>query len=338
MKYIDKNSLKIKTYFIIVFFILVILIFGIFFSYFLPPYNNEKTIITIEKNDKLNDIGSMLKNNNIIRSKQIFILYSRLKGNAYNYKPGTYIIESPISLKNLNKILIGGPKYGEIRITIPEGYNIKQIAELFEKNDLIDKDVFLKIAKNGNFDYSFLNVIKSKDVKYKLEGFLFPDTYIFYKNDKPEIILKKILDRFNEIKNQLKIEDSKLKDIIILSSIIEKEAVVSSERPIISGIFYNRLKRDMKLESCATLQYALGKDIFSPVLTIEETKYKSPYNTYLNFGLPIGPICNPGLDSMLAALNPDKNEYLFFVSKGNGYHEFNKTYDEHEKAVKYFMR
>ena len=126
-------------------------------------------------------------------------------------------------------------------------------------------------------------------------------------------------------------------ELVTMTSIIEKEAVISKERPIIAGVFYNRINEDTKLESCSTVQFALGKEEYKPVATLEDIKINSPYNTYMYEGLPPGPIASPGKESLEAAFNPATTDYLYFVAKGDGSHVFNTTYEEHLKASEEYL-
>lgn len=336
---VTKKKGGIKKYFIFVLLMLYILIGATAYVYFLPPNINGEVSITINEGDSLNTIGTTLMDNNIIKSKQMFILYSRIKGDSADFKSGTFIINRPISLEGLNKQLKEIPAAEQgIKITISEGYSISQISKLFANSCLIDKDTFLAFADKGDFDYKFLKFAKPENMKYKLEGFLFPDTYYFNKGESPESIFEKMLNRFDEVVGtQLISKAQSLRTtplaLVTMASIIEKEAVISKERPIISSVFYNRIKENMKLESCSTVQFALGREEYKSVVTLEDIKINSHYNTYMYGGLPPGPIASPGKESLEAAFNPETTEYLYFVAKGNGSHIFNTSYEEHLKAI-----
>ncbi|MDR0985232.1 MAG: endolytic transglycosylase MltG [Endomicrobium sp.] len=204
-----------------------------------------------------------------------------------------------------------------VHLTIPEGKNIKQTANIIAKKINIDKTKFINIAKSKN-----------------LEGYLMPETYFIKNTINEEQIIKKM---FNEFKNKItpnmykraKNLKIKFKDIIILASIIEKESAKPEERAKISAVFYNRLNNKIKLQSCATVLYAIG--VNKSKLTIKDVKINSPYNTYKYFGLPPGPICSPGIASINAALYPTKSNDFFFVSTGHGTHLFAKSFNEHKK-------
>ena len=212
-----------------------------------------------------------------------------------------------------------------------------------ESKELGNKSEFLELAKTGDFDYEFLKFDLEPSVKYKLEGFMYPDTYFFHEDATSEEIIKILLDTFkNKVWEELKTASNKngldYNQLLTLASIVEKEAVKDDERAKIAAVFFNRIKIDMSLQSCATVQYALNREKFSTTVTFEETRLESPYNTYKYAGLPPGPICNPGIKSIEAVLKPDTNKYLFFVAKGDGSHYFSLTYDEHLNAIQKYLK
>lgn len=338
-----KKKGGIKKYFVIVLVLLALLVGATVYVYFLPPNVSGEVNITIKEGDSLDTIGTTLMDNDVIKSKQMFILYSRIKGDSADFKSGTFQIQRPISLENLNSQLKETPEVSQgVKITIPEGYSITQISKLFAESGLMDVNTFLSAAEMGNFQYDFLNFEKPASVKYKLEGFLFPDTYYFDKEETSDSMFKKMLDRFNEVAGQELMRQANLKamtplELVTMASVIEKEAVLSEERPIISGVFYNRIDEGMKLESCSTVQFALGKEEYKPVVTLDDIKINSPYNTYMYEGLPPGPIASPGKESLDAALNPVASEYLYFVARGDGSHVFNTNYEEHLNASEQYV-
>ena len=230
-----------------------------------------------------------------------------------------------------------------LKVIIPEGYTFNQIADKLEKASLISKDKFASVASKEKFDYKFLKDIPNREKK--LEGYLFPDTYIFDVKAGEKAIIDRMLARFDEIFKPEYYDKAKalglsVDDVIILASLIEREAKEYEERRLISGVFYNRLKSKdpahKKLQSCATIQYILLNRTgeVKPKLTEADTKIEDPYNTYLHEGLPPGPICCPGKESIEAALEPEATDYYYFVSKGDGTHEFSKTLSQHQAAVK----
>ena len=219
-------------------------------------------------------------------------------------------------------------------------YEIRNIAEKLESAGITDFDSFISDTSNVDLyksQYPYLNLPEVKS----LEGFLFPDTYYISKEATNEQIIKMFLDRFSEVYEEQQLESKiqesglNINEFITLASIVEREAVKKEERPIIAGIFYNRLSIQMPLQSCATVQYILKER--KPVLSIADTKIDSPYNTYLIKGLPPAPIASPGLDAILATSNPQQTKFLYFVAKGDGGHEFSETYEQHLQAKKKYL-
>jgi len=207
-----------------------------------------------------------------------------------------------------------------MKLTIPEGFTARQIGQLIEEKGLGRRKRFLKIVEQRG-----------------VEGYLFPETYFVEYDISEEEIIDTMVDQFNklftkEMEEQGKKFNFTKRDTVILASIIEKEAARDEERPLISGVFHNRLRKRWYLESCATVQYALGEH--KEKLTYEDLKVDSPYNTYDHFGLPPGPICNPGLGSIKAALYPAETDLMFFVAEGEGTHGFSKYYGKHLEVQK----
>lgn len=340
-KSVNKKIFNFKNLFIF-FVVLIIIIFITGYFYYNNMIQGIKSkenaeIITIEikKGSSTNIIAKTLKESNLIKNEFIFKILTKIEKKDGQLKAGKYILNNSMTVYDIiDELEKGGLKEETVKITIPEGYELKQIAKKLSEMGLIKEDEFLKLAskvKNFKQQYEFLSYI---DENATLEGFLFPNTYEVYKNSSEEEIIKKMLNEFNRvylkyIKGNTKIN---LNELVTLASIIEREAKIDEERPIIAGVFYNRLKIGKKLESCATVQYILGERKSN--LTYEDLKINSPYNTYLVEGLPPGPIASPGLESILAALNPDENDYLYFVLKndGSGGHYFTTNFKDHLRA------
>lgn len=341
----NKKSKSNITIGIVVILLFVLLISGIYINNsFQPPDKKGEATIAIEPGSSVNQIGTVLEKEGVIRSALSFKLYSRFLAQSQDYKAGDYKITLPINVKELSALLVKGSNVvGGIKVTIPEGYILTQIASLLESKGLGNRAGFLELAKTGNFDFEFLNFNKTDAMKYKLEGFIYPDTYFFNEKSTNEEILNKLLEEFNnkvwaEMKKTATARNVSPLELLTIASIVEKEAVLDTERGKIAGVFFNRLDIKMKLQSCATVQYALNREKFATVVTIAETKLDNPYNTYLYAGLPPGPICNPGIASIKATLSPEKSDYLFFVAKGDGGHQFSKTYEEHLKAIDQYQK
>lgn len=299
--------------------------------------NAKEIQIEIPKGAYLSEIANILHKNEIIKYPDKFIEFATEEGNSNKYKYGAFYLNKNMSYEEISTALQQvGADINSIKITIPEGYELTQIIDLFVENDIGTNDGFKNAILNSKFNYWFLDNLTVSDVY--LEGYLFPATYTVSKNSSEETVLKQMLDKFNsvfteEMKNKAKELNMSVHEIIILASIVEREAANDSERDIVASVFYNRLnsKTYPYLESCATVQYILKER--KAVLSNEDTRIDSPYNTYKNPGLPIGPIASPGLDSINATLYPAKTDYLFFVLGNDGKHVFSKTYNDHLAAI-----
>jgi len=310
-----------------IFFLIVMLIS----SLFLPSYNNQEgVVVVIPKGKDSFQIAQTLSQKKLIKSKILFLLLSKILGLEKSFKAGSYEFSSSTMFEILDKLKKGSVK--TYRVTIPEGLTKWDIADILEEKGIVEKDAFLAIVDNPSSIFKKESFLPESD----LEGYLYPDTYYFTRGGDPEEVVKKFVFRFKEMiflpYQKLKEKNNfSLKDVVIMASIIEKEAQLSSEKPIIAAVFYNRLKKGMRLRADPTIKYALGS--FRIRLTRSELRTPSFYNTYLYHGLPPGPICNPGKDSIYTALHPADVDYLYFVAKGDGSHKFSKTYEEHLKAV-----
>ena len=293
------------------------------------PGSTETVLITIPQGMSTKSIGELLASGDIISDALVFRLKSRLEGYDGKFKAGEYSLSSGMTMDEIMDLLLEGHRNTQ-RFTIPEGYDLKRTADKLEEQGLIDREAFFKEIREGDFDYWFIDGLK--EGSSRLEGFLYPDTYEIYINAGEHDIIDKMLSQFSKVFNEDRINrmnelGMNLNEIITLASIIEREAVISEDRPVIAGVFLKRLDMGMPLQSCATVQYILGEQ--KPVLSTADTKIQSPYNTYVNKGLPPTPVCSPGIESIDAALWPETTDYLFFLAKGDGSHVFSVTYEEH---------
>lgn len=292
----------------------------------------QDVVFTVDKDQTGAEIGDMLYEKGIISSPTTFRLALRLTGSMDKLQQGYYQIPQNASLRQVIALLQKG-KLQEIKVIIPEGYTIQQIADELEKDGLGPKEAFLEKAKTY-VPYQYM--YGPAKVDYRVEGFLFPSTYEIPVGSTPEEILKRMAGEMNkqltpEIRAQIEAKHMTIFEFITLASLVEKEALFDEERPIIAAVFLKRLQIGMPLQSCASIQYILGYP--KPHISIEDTKLPSPYNTYMHVGLPPGPIANPGMKSMEAVLNASSTDYLFFVADKEGHHHFTKTYEEHMKVV-----
>ena len=301
--------------------------------------DTAKIIVEIPKGASTDAIAEILKDEGLIDYKMAFKLYSRFRENDGKYKYGSYELSMDMDYDSIMaKLKTDVEKEETVRVLIKEGLEAHQIAKLLADSGIGSEKKYLEIIKNPQYSYDFLEDLP--DAEMKLEGYLFPDTYDFFKTDSEEVVLKKLLDNFDkkftqELKDKMSELDMTMNEVITLASIIEREAGSDEERGLVSGVFHNRLSSRSYpyLESCATVQYILKER--KEILSIADTKIESPYNTYQNPGLPVGPIASPGLNSIRAALEPEETKYNFFVwAPDQGKHLFAETLDAHNKNVK----
>ncbi len=277
--------------------------------------------------------ADLLYESKAIKYPSVFKLYSRLGGFDGEYKPGIITIHNNMSYKDILSALVLSER-NSTKIVVPEGYTVNQIASVLDDAGLCTAEEFTKALDPTLYDYGFLQNLPERDIK--LEGYLFPATYEIMPDSSAQDIVNLMLGRFNEVFTAEYSEKAaqmnmSIDEIVTMASIIERETNADTERAKVAGIFYNRIESDMKLESCATVQYILGEN--KPVLSISDTQIDSPYNTYKNIGLPVGPICSPGEECIKAALYPEDTDAFYFLLGKNGEHIFSVTYEEHQKAM-----
>lgn len=322
--------------------VLGVVIFGlIFFSvYFYMFFHTSaqkaetKIEISIKSGEGLRLIGKDLEEKKIIKHSFPVLVYLKLRGLAGDIKAGEYEIPANSTPLEVIDILTKG-KVASIKITIPEGWTVTQTAEYLAKKEIVSKEQFLTaVKKKAKYDF-----LKDKPDSVDLEGFLFPDTYQISKQATADEIVSKMLANFDkkvtsEMRAQVSASDYNLYQVVTLASIVEKEVSKPQDRKIVAGIFLSRLEEGMKLQSDVTLQYFLGED--KKTFSYDETQINSPYNTYMVDGLPVGPISNPGLESINAVLNPEKTDFRYFLAAKDGTTYYSKTLEEHEeKKAKY---
>ncbi|MED9979227.1 MAG: endolytic transglycosylase MltG [Bacilli bacterium] len=337
---------------LLVVFTTVILALGIYYKVNMTGTSNSDTkkIVNIEEGT-INDIAKTLKDNNLIKNVSIFKVYIKLT-NKSNLKAGIYELSENMGVEKIVKILEEGTKYNpnEISITFKEGINIRKIATLISENTNNSYDDVIKKASDETFIDTLINKywfltedIKNKNIYYSLEGYLFPDTYRFNNREvTTEEIFTKMLDemdkKLSKYKDEINKSDLSVHEIITLASVVELEGAKATDRKGVAGVFYNRLASSAypTLGSDATTYYASKIDDWSYSLTYKELNdCKNKYNTRCssNTGLPVGPICNPGIESIEATINPDKHEYYYFVADCNGKVYLTKNSTEHNNII-----
>lgn len=292
----------------------------------------EKTISVAD----MDYVADQLKNEGLIEYKGLFKFYCKISHAAQKLDPGSYELSTDFDYRALvKKMNQGSGAAVTVDVTFPEGFNMKQIFERLAENKVSSYDDLMKAAADFSYNYSFLNEEDKGDAS-RLEGYLFPDTYTFYVYMEPSSAIGKFLDNYNlkvtdDMKQQAADMGYTMDQIITIASMIEKEAANDEERAAIASVIYNRLAAGMPLQIDATVQYAKGND---EALTEADFQIDSPYNTYKNTGLPAGPICNPGLASIKAALNPDSTNYYYYaLDTATKTHKFFSDYASHEAFV-----
>ncbi len=289
----------------------------------------------VEYGESIYSIGERLKSQKLIKSSLFFRLLTKLEGVDKKIKAGYYKIKKQSTVVDIINTLISG-KQEEVKITFPEGWTIKKIAKHLENKGITSASDFIKATYSKK-------ILKKFNIPGKsLEGFLFPDTYYFPKGYPAHLIAEAMVENFFEKLEKIepgykKLSAKKLYDKIILASIVEREYRLKEEAPLIASVFYNRLSRNIGLESCATLEYIITEIENRPhpkYITLKDKEIDSPYNTYKWAGLPPGPISNPGVVAIDAVFHPAKTDYWYFVleDKKTGKHYFSKSLEEHNKA------
>ena len=279
-------------------------------------------------------VSNLLANRGIIKYAPLFRLYA---GNQYMFQQGRHSVSSSMTYKELLNTFASYADGGvgdQVEVVIPEGSELHRIAAILEEKGLVTEYDFMNEVNYGQFDYGFVNAIPRTE--NRLEGYIYPATYQIFPGTSPHDIVTMLLDAFNSkvmpVYNASNTTDP-IDYVVTMASVIEREAASEEEMPIVSSVFNNRLYEGRKLESCATVQYILGER--KPVLSEEDTEIDSPYNTYRNKGLPVGPICSPGLAAIRAALYPEQTPYMYFVAAADGSRNyFSETYAQHQEKVR----
>ncbi len=301
---------------------IVILMFSYINIFINVNAKNYPIIIEIQQGESLKSISNKLKENDIISSKLIFNVFVKILNQDEKIKTGEYTFKKPINnVELLFRLIRADYQYDAVFITIKEGQDYRDIIDIIYN--------FKNVNKNYNKE-ELKSILKQK------EGYLFPETYKFPPFATLENIFKKIDIEFNDrVKEKYNLTDEELQKILIIASILEKEVQSKEDMKIVSGIIQNRLKKNIPLQMDSTLGYFTNKT--SLELTLDDLKTDSPYNTYKLKGLPSGPIGNPGQIAIEAALSPDKNDYLFFLSDKNGVNHYTKSYSEHLRNKKKYL-
>jgi UPF0755 protein len=313
----------------------------------LDANSKKQNIVEIFPGEGVRDIGFKLESEKIIKNDLYFIFYAINQKNRGRFQAGRYLVSPSMSITQIaQKMIKGDVVPNETKVTIPEGFTIskieKKINKAYNKTDL----------KLDSYTLSLFNkkypILSDAPHSASLEGYLFPDTYFFLKEDGMKnvdienVVIEKMLDNFQnkispKFKKDISIQNKTLFDIVIMASVIEKEVTANSDKKIVSGIFWKRIKNGMPLQADSTVAYVLGVDKLR--YSLDDIQIDSPYNTYKNKGLPRGPISNPGIDSIKAAIYPQSSNYNYFVSDPkNGKTIFARTLDEHNQNINKYLK
>ena len=318
-----------------------------------PLDKNDKKLVQVEvpSGSSNRQIGDILEEGEVIRDGMVFNFYTKFK-NLTNFQAGYYQFSPNMTLDQISKELQQGgsaePLDDASKLTVPEGYDVDKIASLVAKKTDFKKEDFIKVMKDDKFfdqlkaQYPDLltDAGNAKDVRYRLEGYLFPATYNVHKNRSLEDLVTQMVDTTNQILtpyySQIKEKGLNVQEVMTLASLVEKEGVTQSDRKKIAQVFFNRIEAQMPLQSDISILYALGEH--KEVVTIKDTEVDSPYNLYTNTGFGLGPFDNPSQEAILAVLDPTENDYIYFVadiSTGKVYYA--KTYEEHMELVEKYV-
>lgn len=318
-----------------------------------PLDKNDKKLVQVEvpSGSSNRQIGDILEEGEVIRDGMVLNFYTKFK-NLTNFQAGYYQFSPNMTLDQISKELQQGgsaePLDDASKLTVPEGYDVDKIASLVAKKTDFKKEDFIKVMKDDKFfeqlktQYPDLltDAGNAKDVRYRLEGYLFPATYNVHKNRSLEDLVTQMVDTTNQILtpyySQIKEKGLNVQEVMTLASLVEKEGVTQSDRKKIAQVFFNRIEAQMPLQSDISILYALGEH--KEVVTIKDTEVDSPYNLYTNTGYGPGPFDNPSQEAILSVLDPTENDYIYFVadiSTGKVYYA--KTYEEHMELVEKYV-
>ncbi|AAX17208.1 endolytic transglycosylase MltG [Borrelia hermsii] len=338
--------MAIKKIFIFLFVLFIVFSVLVFFLYFLNSSPLKSDLVyefEVQKGWGVKKIALELNKKGLIRSHKLLIAISYLFGSDKSFREGKYLINGNCSTFDVYREFLKGRPILPINITIPEGYTGRRIAlKLNESGIISDVQSFVDLINDVKF-------IGELGLSYdSLEGFLFPDTYKFYKGmDMKEIIRIFVGNFFSKLGfigiDHKSYSSEELYNKVIIASIVEREYRVKSEAPIMASVFYNRIKSNMALQSCATIEYIITEELRKPHpsrIYFSDLEINSAYNTYINKGYPPGPISNAGIVSLKAAFFPNNTNYLFFVIKDPkiGIHKFSSAYNDHLLAANSYIR
>lgn len=345
----SKKKLFITIGILVGLLVLLIVAWNLYYTSMLNPVSDstEEVIVEIPEGSTIKDVAKILHDKGLIKNAMIFESYAgrhsrgTKKIQAANYK----FSPSLSSVEIFNRMLDGDTYSGVVPVTIPEGKNIKEIAQILEDGHICSATDFInetnKISEYKEKYPILSSVPEDKEGRVPMEGYLYPDTYQLASDSDPSTVVNMMLNRFTEkfdtsMQQKAKDQNKSIDDIVTMASIVELETKLDEDKANVASVFYNRIAANMPLQSDITVDYARGTK--TAVLSTEETKIESPYNTYIHTGLPVGPICSPGIKSLQAALEPATTNYYYFVADmSTGKIHFNETLDGHNADVEKYM-
>lgn len=331
---------------IIKFLILLIIIVAIFFvaKFFYQVYKKPAVdqVAEIEfeiyENQGVNDIAYNLKSQGLISNILDFEIYIYITKKTSGFKVGHYTLANDMNVKQIVQTLTSEPESREVSITVIEGWTINDIAKKLQELEICPEDDFMfEVSQDYSQKFKFL---KDKPDDINLEGYLFPDTYRFFKDSIASEVVKKMLTNFDnkftvDLIDEVEFQEKTIFEIITLASILEKEVQTYEDKKIVAGLFNSRIENNIALGADSTINYITGKN--KARSSLDDLEIDSPYNTYKNKGLPVGPISNPGLDSIKAAIYPTETDYLYFLTTDDGEVIYSETFDEHVKNKSIYL-
>ena len=333
--------------------ILIIICSSLFYIFYKKSINSSvaesysPVNFLIEKGDGVSVISAKLIKNNLISSELYFKIYLWKNKTDKMLQAGDYVLSPSMTMKEIVEYFLNGDVVlSEKNVKIIEGWSLKDIAQSFEKNNISSSKIFLDLVENPvskwNFDFDKPGFLNDVPRGHDLEGYIYPDTYRVYNNASASDVLKKALVNFDSklssgMRDEIKNQNKSLHDILTLASIIEKEVRSEEDKKIVSGILLKRLEIGMRLEVDSTINYITGKN--DPGASYLDLEIDSPYNTYRNYGLPPGPICNPSISSIEAAIYPKASDYLFYLNRQDTLETiFSKDYSEHIRNKNKYLK
>ena len=337
------NGVRVKTFLIFFIFLIGVIIF--YFGTYSPrtPGSQEEVVFSIRKGEGTKDISHNLEREGLIRVGPLFRVYALLRGVSGKLQAGDYLLSPSMTIAEITNKIVSGDVIKE-KITIIEGWNLEEITQYLEEKGFLEEEFLELVKKDFSKEFSFL---EDKPKTIDLEGYLFPDTYYVSKqrvvnDERLEDLVIMMLDNFDKKLTQdlrEEIIDNQGKtifEIITMASLIEKEVQTLEDKKIVSGILWNRLDNNIPLQVDATITYLTGKK--NSQISKEETQIDSLYNTYKYRGLPLGPISNPGLESIIASIYPESSDYWYYLSTPDGKIIFSKTLEEHNLAKAKYLK